>query len=75
MPAVTVLWKPFGLQMAITNRPTLIFCDSPNAAGARLGAVIRITARSVSGSSPAGCASYRRLSARVTSIPSVPCYT
>ena len=52
-PVVTVDSKPSGLPMAITNWPRFNRLESPSgAAGKVTGSTMRISARSVSGSSP-----------------------
>src|SRR6266568_2424302 len=67
-PAVTVVWKPYGLPMATAIWPARIACESPSWAGTRFGASMRTTARSVCGSSPTTAAATRRPSASDTSI-------
>ena len=66
-PAVTELWKPYGWPMARASWPTRTFFESPSAAGTSSPAWTRITARSVSGSSPIRSARCSLPSARVTS--------
>ena len=55
-PAVTVASKPSGLPIAITSWPGRRVRESPNRATGRSFALTRITARSVSGSSPTAVA-------------------
>ena len=56
-PAVTVCWKPYGLPIAIASWPTRKPRDEPSVAAVNPLAPMRITATSVSGSSPITSAS------------------
>src|SRR5262245_10089802 len=69
MPAVTVLLRPKGLPMAITQSPTCSDSESPSSATGKspFDWILR-TARSVFGSRPRTLAVYSRLSVRVTRI-------
>src|SRR5213593_910021 len=57
---VTVLWKPRGLPMATTSCPTRSAAESPNSATVSETGGTRMTARSVSGSSPTSSAATGR---------------
>src|SRR5438094_760504 len=74
-PAVTVLWNPSGLPIAMTSCPTRSAPESPSSARAREGGSTRITATSVSGSSPTSSARSRRPSAKAASIRVASCTT
>src|SRR5439155_4208223 len=60
--------KAIGVANGNDQLADRIDCESPSLAGFGFGAVMRTTARSVSGSSPTLSASYRSPSGRVTSI-------
>ena len=75
IPAVTVVCRPNGLPSAITSWPGRIAAESANVIGRRSGALIRMTARSLSGSSPMSEARYRRPSTSATSISRAPATT
>ncbi len=51
-PAVTELWNPSGLPMAMASCPTRTVLESPRRAYARPAPLTRSTATSVSGSMP-----------------------
>ena len=72
MPLVTVCSNPRGEPIAIAISPTRTERDAPIRANGRSAAWIRITARSVSGSSPTSVASNWRPSGRLTSIDAAP---
>src|SRR5437762_2355936 len=74
-PAVTVLWKPSGLPIAMTSCPTRSAAESPNSATVSETGGTRMTARSVSGSSPTSSAATGRPSANATSIRVASCTT
>ena len=74
-PAVTEHSKPRGLPMATTSWPGRSVRESPRRTAGRSGAWRRITARSVSGSSPASRAGRERPSGSRTSILRAPCTT
>ena len=66
-PAVTVCWKPYGEPIATAIWPTRMLDESASRTCWSRGASMRITARSVSGSSPMSCAGTTRASCSVTS--------
>src|SRR5207249_714302 len=74
-PAAAGLWKPRGLPMATTSCPTRSAAESPNSATVSETGGTRITARSVSGSSPTSAAGTGRPSANATSMRVASCTT
>src|SRR6267378_1259593 len=74
-PVVTVCWKPYGLPIAIASCPTRTSREEPSTAAGVTAPPRRITAISVSGSSPTRSASRLEPSENVARMPRAPCTT